>query len=258
MISCISCENVHEFGRVFHSQFRLRYGGFVERQQYDVSVYDGMEFDRYDTPASRYLVYHTDEGRALGVSRLTPTILSCMLGDLWPHLVEEKSLLQSECGVGGDALLRGQGRAPELRQRIVHEMACAYLEFGLRLGLKKIIGLMPTYIYRSVFERPGIEMEVLGPVEAIGRHKCRAVAIPVTAQQLANVRRKTGIAHSVLRFAVTRENVRMPKPHDPGKRRNRATGEYMATTSIRRSGFSKRWIFCAARPGKRTSRRSSR
>jgi N-acyl-L-homoserine lactone synthetase len=60
---------------------------------------------------------------------------------------------------------------------------------------------MPTYIYRSVFERPGIEMENLGPVETIGRHKCRAVAIPVTAQQLANVRGKTGIADAVLRFA---------------------------------------------------------
>ena len=44
-------------------------------------------------------------------------------------------------------------------------------------------------------------MEYLGPVEAIGRHKCRAVAIPVTAQQRAYVRRKTGIADSVLRFA---------------------------------------------------------
>ena len=41
-------------------------------------------------------------------------------------------------------------------------MACAYLEFGLQLGLKKIIGLMPTYIYRSVFERPGIEMSISG------------------------------------------------------------------------------------------------
>ena len=80
-------------------------------------------------------------------------------------------------------------------------MACAYLEFGLRQGLKKIIGLMPTYIYRSVFERPGIEMEYLGPVEAIGRHKCRAVAIPVTPEQLANVRRKNGIKNDVLRFA---------------------------------------------------------
>jgi hypothetical protein len=43
-------------------------------------------------------------------------------------------------------------------------------------------------------------MEYLGPVEAIGRQKCRAVAIPVTAEQLANVRRKTGITDGVLRF----------------------------------------------------------
>src|SRR5262249_60755702 len=94
---------------------------------------------------------------------------------------------------------------PALRQRIVHEMACAYLEFGLRLRLRKIIGLMPTGIYRSVFERPGIEMEYLGPVEMIGRHRCRAVAIPITTQQLANVRRKTGITGPVLRFSRKQE-----------------------------------------------------
>jgi len=200
MISCISAENVHEFGQAFHSQFRLRHGGFVERQQYDVSVYDGMEFDRYDTPATRYLVYHTDDGQALGVSRLTPTTLSCMLKDLWPHLVEDESLMQSPVVWEGTRYCVDKDAPPELRQRIVHEMACAYLEFGLRRGLQKIIGLMPTYIYRSVFERPGIEMEYLGHIQAIGRHKCRAVAIPVTAQQLANVRRKTGITDSVLQF----------------------------------------------------------
>jgi N-acyl-L-homoserine lactone synthetase len=159
------------------------------------------DFDRYDTPASRYLVYHTDEGEALGVSRLTPTVLSCMLKDLWPHLVADQSLLQSHAVWEGTRYCINKDAPPALRQRIIHEMACAYLEFGLQLGLRKIIGLMPTYIYRSVFERPGIAMEYLGPVEAIGRHKCRAVAIPVTAQQLAQVRRKTGIANSVLRFA---------------------------------------------------------
>ena len=62
----------------------------------------------------------------------------------------------------------------------------------LGLGLKKIIGLMPTYIYRSVFERPGIEMEYLGPVEAIGRHKCRAVAIPVTGAATGQCARQDG------------------------------------------------------------------
>jgi acyl homoserine lactone synthase len=73
MISCITCENIHLFGPAFHSQFRLRYRAFIERQDYNVRIYNGMEYDQYDTPASHYLVYHTGEGRALGVSRLTPT-----------------------------------------------------------------------------------------------------------------------------------------------------------------------------------------
>lgn len=211
MISCISYENIHEFGTAFCSGFRLRYGEFIERQHYNVPHYEGMEFDQYDTPASRYLVYHTDDGTALGLTRLTPTSLSCMLRDLWPHLVEDKSLLQSEKVWEGTRYCVDKSVAPDLRQRIVHEMACAYLEFGLELGLSKIIGLMPTYIYRSVFVSPGIEMEHLGQVEKIDGQRCRALAIPVTAQQLANVRGKTGITNRVLRFTYRegeRENVR--------------------------------------------------
>ena len=96
MISCITCENIHLFGPAFHSQFRLRYRAFIERQDYDVRIYNGMEYDQYDTPASHYLVYHTEGGQALGVSRLTPTTQGCMLKDLWPGMVEDKALLQSE------------------------------------------------------------------------------------------------------------------------------------------------------------------
>src|ERR1035438_2549517 len=72
MISCITCDNLNEFGTTYRSQFKLRHQGFVERQQYDVSVYKEMEFDQYDTPAGAYLVYHTDDGEALGVSRVLP------------------------------------------------------------------------------------------------------------------------------------------------------------------------------------------
>ena len=89
----------------------------------------------------------------------------------------------------------------------IAESVCSYLasisSLDLTAGVNLFAGLQPdepdTVV--SVFERPGIEMEYLGPVEAIGRHKCRAVAIPVTAQQLANVRSKTGITQRVLRFA---------------------------------------------------------
>jgi N-acyl-L-homoserine lactone synthetase len=200
MISCISCENVHSFGPAFHSQFQLRYRAFIERQDYDVRIYKGMEYDQYDTPASHYLVYHTPDGRALGVSRLTPTTQGCMLKDLWPEMVEDKDLLNSAQVWEGTRYCIDKDIGPDLRTRIIHEMAIAYLEFGLQAGIRKIIGMMPTYIYRSVFEKPGIDMEYLGPVTVIGRHRIRAVAIPVDRRQLHNVRTKTGIAEAVLTF----------------------------------------------------------
>jgi N-acyl-L-homoserine lactone synthetase len=201
MISCISCENAHLFGPVFHSQFQLRYRAFIERQDYDVRIYKGMEYDQYDTPASHYLVYHTPEGRALGVSRLTPTVQGCMLKDLWPDMVKDKELLRSEQIWEGTRYCIDKEVEPALRTTIIHEMAAAYLEFGLEKGLTKIIGMMPTYIYRSVFEKPGIEMEYLGPVTMIGRHRVRAVAIPVDHAQLHTVRAKTGLSTAVLMFA---------------------------------------------------------
>jgi acyl homoserine lactone synthase len=201
MISCISCSNIHEFGRAYESQFRLRYEEFVERQSYNVPHYEGREFDNYDTPASRYLVYHTEDGTALGVSRLTPTAISCMLKDLWPHLVEDKDLLQSDAVWEGTRYAVDKSVAPDLRERIINEMALAYLEFGLGQSLTKIIGLMPTYIYRSVFIKRGIAMEDLGPIEKIDGQRCRAVAIPISESQLNNVRRNTGIFHPVLRYS---------------------------------------------------------
>lgn len=203
MISCINFENLGNFGNLLHAQFRLRHQEFIDRQGYQVRSFRGMEYDQYDTPAASYLVYHDDDGRVMGTSRLTPTDQGCMLKDLWPFLVRDQSLLDHPLVWEGTRYCIDKNASPELRRRIVHEMAVAYLEFGLQQGLKKIIGMMPTYIYRSVFEKPGIEMEYLGDIREIGDHKIRAVAIPVEQKQLDNVRNKTGIYYRVLNLPDT-------------------------------------------------------
>ncbi len=201
MISCIMYNNLEQFGGVLHSAFQLRHESFIERQSYDVNSYDGLEFDQYDTPAAVYLVYHDDEGTALGVNRLTPTIVSGMLHDLFPSLVEDKSILKNSKIWEGTRYCIKKDLPSQLRTEIIHEMAIAYLEFGLDQKIDKIIGMMPTYIYRSVFERPGIEMEYLGDIQKIDNQNIRAVAIPIEDEQLTNVRKKTGIHDRMLRYS---------------------------------------------------------
>lgn len=202
MITCVNFKNWNEFGGILHSQFCLRYKQFIERQQYSVKSYVGMEFDQYDTPAATYLVYHDENQKVLGVSRLVPTMQGCMLNEIFPSLVLDQPNLVNEDIWEGTRYCIDKDVSPELRRQIINEMALAYLEFGLLNGLRKIVGMMPTAIYKSVFEKPGIEMEYLGDVQIIDGLKCRAVAIPVNRQQLENVRSKTGIRYSTLRFSL--------------------------------------------------------
>jgi N-acyl-L-homoserine lactone synthetase len=71
-VHAINIENAHEFGSVLPQLHRLRYRQFKERQSYDVPVYNGMEYDRYDTLATVHLIW-LDEARIVrGCSRLLP------------------------------------------------------------------------------------------------------------------------------------------------------------------------------------------
>lgn len=202
MISCISYENLNEFGSILHSQFLLRHEQFIDRQSYDVKSFEGMEFDQYDTPASTYLVYHDDKGNALATSRLTPTKYGCMLQDLFPQLVYKHKEYISENIWEGTRYCMKKNIDVFERRKIINEMALAYIEFGLSRGLNKIVGMMPTIIYHSVFEKPGIEMEYLGDIHIIDSMKCRAVAIPICSEQLLAVRKKTQINSPVLRHSL--------------------------------------------------------
>lgn len=194
MIKAISHLNLSDFGSLYLGQFKLRHQEFIERQGYDVKTLHGMEFDEYDTLASVYLVY-TENGRdVLGVSRLTPTDKGCMLADHWPDLVDDKSLLGAPDIWEGTRFCIDRHLPAEKRLSILRQLSLSYIEFGLANGISRIIGLMPTLILRSVFERSGVSLERLGAVRQIGQHaKIQAASITMNTQQLQQVQRQTGL-----------------------------------------------------------------
>lgn len=194
MLYAISYRDIPKHGSLFIGQFRLRHREFIERQAYDVKTIDGMEFDEYDTLASVYLVYSEDGQTVTGCSRLSPVRYGSMLADLFPNLVDDKSVFLAQNIWEATRLCVDSRLPPSHRQRICHYICAGYLEFGLANGIKHIIGLTPTLILRSVFERVGIVIERLGAVHPIGAHsKIQAASIAVTDDQLWRVRRQTGI-----------------------------------------------------------------
>lgn len=91
--SVLSFTNMHHFGDLFVNFLRARKRTFIDRLQWNLPHVEGMEFDQYDTPLSRWIVIH-EFGEVLGGIRMTPTTARCgiysyMLRDAQRGLLEE-------------------------------------------------------------------------------------------------------------------------------------------------------------------------
>src|SRR5688572_22902087 len=84
---CLDWETAHLHGVAWISQHRLRHRLFVERQHWNVPTYKNLEYDQFDTPAAKYLLWLDWMGMARGVVRLVPTTQPYMVETLWPGLV---------------------------------------------------------------------------------------------------------------------------------------------------------------------------
>ena len=194
MIKVISYKDICQNGTLFIAQFQLRHREFIDRQRYDVRTLDGMEFDEYDSLASVYLVYTEDNRTVLGCSRLTPLTYGCMLEDHFSELVTDKQIFAQDNIWEGTRFCIDSRLEASKRRAICQELCCGYLEFGLQRGISQIIGLMPTLILRSVFERSGVCLERLGPVERVGQHaRIQAASIRVGESQLTRIAEMTGL-----------------------------------------------------------------
>ncbi|MDH5453384.1 MAG: N-acyl-L-homoserine lactone synthetase, partial [Paracoccaceae bacterium] len=51
----LSFENMHNHGELFANVLRARRQSFIVQNKWDLPEAMGMEYDQYDTPASRWL-----------------------------------------------------------------------------------------------------------------------------------------------------------------------------------------------------------
>ena len=71
-VTTLSFENMHNHGELFANMLRARHQTFIVQNRWDLPEANGMEFDQYDTPASRWVTVH-DNGHVMAGVRLTPT-----------------------------------------------------------------------------------------------------------------------------------------------------------------------------------------
>jgi N-acyl-L-homoserine lactone synthetase len=199
VVHCVSVATTHDFDRnLILEQHRLRYGEVIGKERWsDVFVIPEreIEFDRYDTAATEYLVSVGINGHVDGVVRSNPTTMPYMLGEAFPYLSSSRLPEDPYVFEASRLVVDRERLAKEQRAMVVNQLVLALLERGLQRGLSAYVGLMLPKIWASTFQRCGWEPQWLGPETLLPKYRqtVRAALLPVSENAHERVRTETGL-----------------------------------------------------------------
>lgn len=169
----LSFENMHTHGELFANLLRARKQSFIVQNNWDLPEADGMEYDQYDTPASRWIAVH-EFGEVLAGIRLTPTTARC---GMYTYMIRDaqKGLLDS---IPSDLLYFEAPVAPHIwessrvfvsknvpakqRMRVQANLMGEMVSASRTLGATQILGLVPA-VWSRWIGRLGLDAEAAGP-----------------------------------------------------------------------------------------------
>ncbi|MDO5620719.1 MAG: acyl-homoserine-lactone synthase [Paracoccus sp. (in: a-proteobacteria)] len=186
----LSFANLHNHGELFANVFRARKQSFIVQKNWDLPEAEGMEFDQYDTPQSRWVAIH-ELGQVLGGLRLTPTTARC---GIYSYMIRDAQL-----GILGGSipqdLLYGPApvdphiwectrvfvnhAVPMAQRRKVHfRMAEAMVATAREQGATRLVALTAGN-WERWYGRCGVEAEAIGPMLTIddGQFQCVSISL---------------------------------------------------------------------------------
>jgi acyl homoserine lactone synthase len=187
----LSFSNFHQHGELFANILRARRDSFIIKRRWDLPQTQGMEFDQYDTPASRWLAVHSDTGQVLAGARLTPTTAECgiysyMIRDAQRGLLDSipSTLLDEIAPVehGVWEVTRGsisQEIPDNQRLRVRLMLIALMMQAAREEGIRRMVALLPANWTRWS-ARAKLEVEPAGPVMEMGGVAYQAVWINCT------------------------------------------------------------------------------
>jgi len=170
----LSFTNIHNYGELFTNLLRARYESFPFGRRESLPETEGMEFDQYDTPSTRWITIH-EGGKVLGGFRLTPTTAEC---GMYSYLVKDAqaglhdaipdNLLYVEAPSAPhifelSRFFIADGLAGHMRKTVQSQLLYALLETRETLGVENVLGLGAVSLGRWM-KRSGLEIDPLGPV----------------------------------------------------------------------------------------------
>lgn len=171
----LSFENIHNYGELFANMLRARRELFIVQNKWDLPEALGMEYDQYDTPASRWVVVHDEFGQVMAGNRLTPTTARCgiysyMIRDAQRGLLDTipANLLYEEAPVcetvwESSRLFVSHNVPARIRRRVHAQLVIGLGKSARALGASRCLTLLNANWPRWA-GRVGVDMTAMGPV----------------------------------------------------------------------------------------------
>ncbi len=173
LTTTLSFENLHNHGELFVNLLKARKQSFIVENNWDLPEADGMEYDQYDTPASRWIAVH-QFGEVLAGIRLTPTTARCgmysyMIRDAQKGLLESipQDLLYFEAPIAqhiweSSRVFVSRNVPAKMRVRVQASLMSEMISTARAVGATQILGLVPA-VWSRWIARLDLKAEAAGP-----------------------------------------------------------------------------------------------
>jgi len=177
LTTTLSFQNMHQHGDLFVNLLRARRKSFIIKNNWRLPEAEGMEFDQYDTPASRWIAVH-EQGDVLAGVRLTPTtarvgMYSYMIRDAQRGMLESipSDLMDFEAPVDpkiweASRIFVANSVPARLRKKVQGDLMYEMIRTARSLGAQKIIAFGPA-VWPRWIGRLGLRAQPAGPVMEI-------------------------------------------------------------------------------------------
>lgn len=183
----LSFANMHNHGELLANLFRARRQSFIVQNQWDLPEALGMEYDQYDTPASRWIAVH-ERGEILAGIRLTPTTARCgiysyMIRDAQNGLLDTipSDLLFKPAPVDqniweSSRVFVSHNTPMAIRRRVHAHLITEMTKSARELGAHHVIGIIPSNWPRWA-PRCDLDVEAAGKVLEFEGYDSQCVSI---------------------------------------------------------------------------------
>lgn len=160
-ISCVRIATQHLFeNNLILEQYKLRHRVLVEQLNWsDIYVENGMEFDRYDNPATEYIIATNRAGDVVGCIRTHPTTIPYMLSEVFPYLIEGKPPVSVEVQELSRLVCDGNILTKKDKSIVTQLLFLGAIQRGLQRNIKYYVGFVDSTVGQEVFVRDKWQMK---------------------------------------------------------------------------------------------------